>query len=161
VTVYLRDTTRRRFDRRGLKRALATLMREAGEGEASIALTFVGDAGMRRINRERRGNDAATDVLSFPLYGPGEATPPGVERLLGDIVISVPTAQRQAIAYDASLNAELKRLLVHGLLHLLGHDHQRPKERARMEAEERRLAATIDLAWPYEHGGRAAVARRG
>ncbi len=153
MTIYLRDTTRRRFDRRGLKRALAILMCEAGEGEASVALTFVGDAGMRRINRERRGKDAATDVLSFPLYGAGEVTPPGVERLLGDIVISVPTAQRQAVAYDAPLTAELKRLLVHGLLHLLGHDHQRPKERARMEAQERRLAATIGLAWPYEPRG--------
>jgi probable rRNA maturation factor len=149
VKVYLRDATRRRFDRRGLRRALGRLLEETGEGDASVALTLVGDAGMRRINRERRGKDRATDVLSFPLYAAGEAAPPGVERLLGDIVISVPTAQRQARAYDATLDAELKRLLVHGLLHLLGHDHERPRERGRMQAEERRLAAAIGLAWPY------------
>ncbi len=149
MRVYLRDATRRRFDRRGLRRALGRLLEETGEAEASVALTLVGDAGMRRINRERRGKDRATDVLSFPLYAVGEAAPPGVERLLGDIVISVPTAQRQARAYDATLDAELKRLLVHGLLHLLGHDHERPRERGRMQAEERRLAAAIGLAWPY------------
>jgi probable rRNA maturation factor len=149
VTLYLRDTTRRRLNRRGLERAAKVLMNEVGEGEASLALTLVGDARMRRINRERRGQDAPTDVLSFPLYGAGEAAPDGIERLLGDIVISVPTARRQAAAYDAPLDAELKRLLVHGLLHLLGHDHRRPAERARMEAEERRLAAAIGLAWPY------------
>ncbi len=149
MTVYLHDATRRRFDRRGLRRALARLLEETGERGASVALTLVGDARMRRINRERRGKDRTTDVLSFPLYAPGEATPAGVERLLGDIVISVPEAQRQALAYDATLDAELKRLLVHGLLHLLGHDHERPRERARMVTEERRLAAAIGLAWPY------------
>ena len=149
MKVYLRDATRRRFDRRGLRRALVRLLEETGEGDASVALTLVGDAGIRRINRERRGKDAATDVLSFPLYAPGEPTPAGVERLLGDIVISVPTAQRQARAYDATLDAELKRLLVHGLLHLLGHDHERPRERTRMLAEERRLATAIGIEWPY------------
>ena len=149
MKVYLRDATRRRFDRRGLRRALVRLLEEVGEGDASVALTLVGDAGIRRINRERRGKDRPTDVLSFPLYSAGEATPAGVERLLGDIVISVPTAQRQARAYDATLDAELKRLLVHGLLHLLGHDHERPRERTRMQAEERRLASAIGLEWPY------------
>ena len=72
-----------------------------------------------------------------------------MERLLGDIVISVPTAARQAAAYDAPLEAELQRLLIHGILHLLGHDHERPAERAEMEAEERRLAAAIGMPWPY------------
>ncbi len=74
----------------------------------------------------------------------------GVEQLLGDIVISVETARRQAAEYDAPLERELERLLIHGLLHLLGHDHERAGERRRMVAEERRLAACIGMPWPYE-----------
>ena len=73
----------------------------------------------------------------------------GGERLLGDIVISVDTAKRQAADYDAPLDREVQRLLIHGVLHLLGHDHIEPRERAAMEAEERRLAATIGMPWPY------------
>ena len=70
--------------------------------------------------------------------------------MLGDIVIGVDTALRQARAYDATLRAEIERLLIHGLLHLLGHDHETPRERARMVREERRLAAAVGLPWPYD-----------
>jgi probable rRNA maturation factor len=150
LSVYLRDATRgRKIDRRTLEAAAQRLLEAVGEGGSSLALSLVGDAAIRRLNREHRGRDAATDVLSFPLYDPGEGEAAGVERLLGDIVISVPTAARQAAAYDAPLEAELQRLLIHGILHLLGHDHERPAERAEMEAEERRLAAAIGMPWPY------------
>jgi probable rRNA maturation factor len=77
------------------------------------------------------------------------------ERMLGDVVISVDTARRQAARYGAPLDVELRRLLIHGVLHLLGHDHEQAGERAIMEAEERRLAAAIGLDWP------AAAAVRG
>jgi rRNA maturation RNase YbeY len=72
------------------------------------------------------------------------------ERMLGDVVISVDTARRQAAQYDATLQNELYRLLIHGVLHVLGHDHERATERTRMEAEERRLADAIGMHWPYE-----------
>jgi len=155
--VYLRNTTRKhRIGVRRLERAAQTLLAAIGRAEAAVSLTFVGDAAMRRLNREHRGQDRTTDVLSFPLYEPfrvprrTRADEPEV--LLGDIVISVDTAKRQSAAYAATLNAEIERLLVHGLLHLLGHDHEESRERARMVREERRLAAAIGLAWPYEAG---------
>ena len=69
--------------------------------------------------------------------------------MLGDIVVSVDTARRQAAAYDAPLDREIERLLIHGVLHLAGHDHEAPDERARMEREERRLARSIGMPWPY------------
>ena len=69
--------------------------------------------------------------------------------MLGDIVISVDTAQAQAAAYDASLEREVERLLIHSVLHLCGHDHMEPDERDVMEREERRLAAAIGMPWPY------------
>ncbi len=71
------------------------------------------------------------------------------ELLIGDVIISLDVAARQAAAYDVPLIAEIERLLVHAIAHLLGHDHEQPRERARMLREERRLAATIRLAWPY------------
>jgi probable rRNA maturation factor len=86
--------------------------------------------------------------LSFPLVTAGEQRGPS-ERLLGDVVISVDTAARQAAGYDATLATEIRRLLIHGLLHLMGHDHERDDERVAMEREERRLADAIGMPWPY------------
>jgi probable rRNA maturation factor len=155
--IYVRNTTRRnRLNVRALERAAHELLGAAGEPAASISLSLVGDAAIRSLNREYRGKDAATDVLSFCLVErnrgarPRRAASAGPERLLGDVVISLDTARRQAAAYAASLDAEVRRLLIHGLLHLLGHDHERPREAARMRAEERRLATAIGLPWPYE-----------
>ena len=120
---------------------------------------------MRELNRAHRGKDAPTDVLSFPIYPPdafdrsGRTRPlrpaeapagdPEVERMLGDIVVSVDTARRQADDYDAPLEHEAQRLLIHAVLHLAGHDHLEAGQRAVMEAEERRLADAIRMPWPY------------
>jgi probable rRNA maturation factor len=155
MSVYIRNTTRReRVDVRGLRCTAETLLDAIGERGASVALSLVGDAAIRRMNRAYRGKDRPTDVLSFPLepaaYSASKGKPGAVpERLLGDVVISVDTARRQAAGYDASLDSELKRLLIHGVLHLVGHDHHKAAERTLMEAEERRLAAAIGLEWPY------------
>jgi probable rRNA maturation factor len=115
--------------------------------EAELSLLLVSDAVMRRLNRAWRGRDRATDVLSFAqAEGPGGA-PPG---LLGDVVISLDTARRQAAERAASLGSELDRLLVHGVLHLLGYDHERsPAEARRMRRRERALARRL-----AERGGR-------
>jgi probable rRNA maturation factor len=126
------------------KRLLAAL----GEADAGLSLSLVGDAAIRALNRQYRGKDRATDVLSFPLDVEGEAG--GEERLLGDVVISVDTAKRQAGDYDAPLQREIYRLLIHGMLHLKGHDHEELDERRQMEREERRLADAIAMPWPYD-----------
>jgi len=154
--IYLRNTTRkRRISQRALQRTAEALLAAAGESGSTLSLSFVGDAAMRTLNRESRGKDRATDVLSFPLLDArptGTPNGPRPERMLGDIVISVDAAARQAAVYDAKLEAELTRLMIHGLLHLLGHDHELPGERALMEREERRLARSIGLRWPYPAG---------
>ena len=125
---------------------------------ATVSLTLVRDPAMQEINRDHRAKDTPTDVLSFPLYEPDAFERTGTthprdaadgERMLGDIVISLDTAQRQAADYDAPLAREVDRLLIHGILHLCGHDHLEPGERAVMEREERRLADTIGMPWPY------------
>jgi probable rRNA maturation factor len=126
-----------------LRRTAQRLLDAVGYPKASLSITLVGDATIRKLNREYRHKDRPTDVLSFPL-GDGAQ-----QQLLGDVVISVATAKRQAAEYDATLERELERLLIHGILHLLGHDHHKRDERLRMEKEERRLARAIGMPWPY------------
>ena len=144
--VYLDNRTRGTgLEARRLVATLERLLDAAGERGSSVSLTLVRDPAMRELNRAHRGKDAPTDVLSFPL----DPEPHAGERMLGDIVVSVDTARRQAADYDAPLEREVERLLIHGVLHLLGHDHLEAGERARMEAEERRLADAIGMPWPY------------
>ncbi len=159
--IYFRNGTRRhRIDERRVRATACALLAATGRPDAALSLTFVGDAAMRRINREHRGKDCTTDVLSFPLFEPfavpKRARAGEPELLLGDIVISVDAAVRQAAAYDARLVAEIERLLVHAVAHLLGHDHEVPVERAKMIRAEKKLAAAIGLAWPYDVPGRPA-----
>ncbi len=90
----------------------------ADHPSATLAVRFVSDREMTRLNREFRGQEGPTDVLSFP----GEETVEGVH--LGDIAVSVPTARRQAKEQGHSVERELEFLLLHGLLHCLGHDHE-------------------------------------
>ncbi len=97
----------------------------------TLSVRFVGDRAMRALNREFRGRDRTTDVLSFP----GGATREGEH--LGDIAVSVPQARRQAAERGHPVERELRTLLLHGLLHCLGHDHE--TDRGEMEALERGL----------------------
>jgi probable rRNA maturation factor len=145
---YRNDVRGSGVDARALKATAKRLLEAAGEKGSSLSLTLVNDGAIRKLNRDHRGKDKPTDVLSFPLVEPGEASR-STERMLGDVVISVDTARRQAADYDATLQREVYRLLIHGILHVLGHDHERPPERVRMEGEERRLAGAIDMEWPY------------
>ena len=164
--IYVANQTRGSgLDARALRSLVERLLAEIGEAGSSVSLTLVRDPAMRELNQAHRGKDAPTDVLSFPLFAPetfdrrGRTRPlaraAGPERMLGDIVVSVDTAARQAADYDAPLEREIERLLIHGVLHLAGHDHIEPGERRAMEAEERRLARAIGMPWPYlESNGR-------
>lgn len=148
---YRNDVRRSGVDGRALVTTARRLLAAVGEDRAALSLSLVGDDAIRSLNQHYRGKDKATDVLSFPLHDePDEAAR---ERLLGDVVISVDTARRQAAAYDAPLQREIYRLLIHGLLHLKGHDHAGVAQRRVMEREERRLADAIALPWPYARSG--------
>jgi probable rRNA maturation factor len=102
----------------------------------SLGVRFVGDRSMRLTNRQFRGKDQTTDVLSFPGEEVGEGGEPGAGHL-GDILISVPAARRQAAEAGHSVDQEIKTLLLHGILHCLGHDHE--TDQGEMERLERRL----------------------
>jgi probable rRNA maturation factor len=110
---------------------LTRLLAEVAPAVGSLGVRFASDREMRRVNRGFRGKDKTTDVLSFP--GPAG----DVDRHLGDILISVPTARRQAAAAGHPVERELRILLLHGVLHCLGHDHE--TDQGEMERLERRL----------------------
>ncbi len=126
-------------------------MRAAGLAECELSLTLTSDRALRRLNRDFRGIDAATDVLSFsqieqaggaPLDPRSVKNSPGLP--VGDVVISIDTAIRQACEFRVSASSRLRRLLIHGFLHLIGYDHERSAADARrMFARERTLAAKI------------------
>jgi len=103
------------------------IIEAAGEPGAELSVEFVGDGRMRGLNRRYRRRDRSTDVLAFPMReAVGPTTP-----LLGDVVISLPSALRQAAAGGGSADQEVARLMVHGVLHLLGYDHERGERQAR------------------------------
>ena len=121
-------------------RVVQQLLALVGETTSEVSIEFVGDARMRRLNCDYRQKDQTTDVLAFACReAGGPATP-----MLGDVVVSVPTAKRQAESLVLSLNEELVRLLIHGLLHVLGYDHERStKEAQRMRRKEEKLLEAL------------------
>jgi probable rRNA maturation factor len=126
------------FTKRGLESFLAEARAAAGL-EGSITALLTGDEEIRRLNREFRGKDKATDVLSFPA---GEQA--GRVRVAGDLAISVETASREAERLGHSLDIELRVLLLHGTLHLAGYDHE--TDSGEMARKENTLRKKLGLA---------------
>jgi probable rRNA maturation factor len=109
-----------------------------GLDDAELSVLLTDDARIRELNRDHRHKDRPTDVLAFPLDESDDGHGP---RLLGDVVISLDTAARQARGRRRELAAEVRFLLAHGLLHLIGYDHATPPEKRAMSALTRRLVA--------------------
>ncbi|MGF1641217.1 MAG: rRNA maturation RNase YbeY, partial [Rhodospirillales bacterium] len=118
---------------------------------AEVSVLLSDDDTVRRLNRDHRGQDRATDVLSFPDEGGRRAVPPPADRplVLGDIVVAYQTVAAEAAAEGKSLADHLSHLVVHGMLHLLGHDHRIDAEAAAMERLEAGILATLGVADPY------------
>jgi probable rRNA maturation factor len=125
--------------------ALERLAERALEAEgvaapAELSILLADDPTVHELNRTYRDTDAPTDVLSFAQdEGDAFARPEGAARHLGDVVISVDTARRQAAEYMVTLQDEVSHLLVHGVLHLLGYDHEEPDDAQAMRLQEERV----------------------
>lgn len=132
--------------------AVAVALRHAGktvlEG-AEIALVLTGDAAIAVLNRDHRGLDKPTNVLSFPQHEPDDRV---FGPLLGDIVIARETVEREADETGISFHDHFAHMVVHGVLHLLGYDHMDDDEAEEMEALERLALADLGIADPYEGG---------
>lgn len=105
--------------------------------DSELCVSFIEDKKMRELNRTYRNIDRTTDVLTFPQgEGPGYT-------LLGDIVISLDTVRRHSASYGNTVQEEIKKLIVHGILHLLGHDHKKKKEKEVMRRMESELLTVL------------------
>jgi probable rRNA maturation factor len=112
---------------------------------AIIGVILTGDAEQRRLNRDFRGKDAPTNVLSFPI---GDAAPDGPV-MLGDVVLAFETVAREAGEQGKPLADHMRHLVVHGVLHLLGFDHETEGEAEIMEAREKEILAGLGVPDPY------------
>lgn len=120
---------------------------EFDDADSELSLVFTDDANIRTINAKWRHIDKATNVLSFPAFSiqPGQRPGP----ILGDIVIARETVQCEAQEENKSFDDHLSHLIVHGLLHLTGYDHQNDDEAEQMESLERKILASLGISDPY------------
>jgi len=127
-----------------LERVARRVLEAEGVGTVELSVTVTDDETVRSLNREYAGEDAVTDVLSFS-QREGEEFAAAAGRIppLGEVIIAYPQALRQAREHGESPEAEVTRLLIHGILHLLGYDHAQPEEERRMRTREEELAGGV------------------
>ena len=129
-----------------VERAVEAALAEAGiapDDAAELSVLFCDDATIQGLNRQWRGQDKPTNVLSFPTEGPG------AEVMLGDIAVAYGTVRREAEADGKTIADHVSHLVIHGTLHLLGEDHEDAAEAEAMEELERRAMARLGLPDPY------------
>ena len=141
-----------------LQRAIGEAAAVAATSGGELAIVLTDDSAIRALNRDWRGKDQPTNVLSFPAHGPAHGPSSahahaddlqGQARLLGDIVIAYETMAREAVAEGRPFRHHLAHLAVHGFLHLLGHDHAKDAQADAMEALEVAVLARLDVPNPY------------
>ncbi len=132
MKIYIRDNNKYIPAKKGsdIKKLVKNVFSQLTlPNNTEICITFIDDIEMRELNSTYRNIDRTTDVLSFPQDN----------EFLGDLVISFPTAMRNAVRYNSGKSSEIKRLIIHGILHLLGYDHKKKNERELMRKKEKEL----------------------
>ncbi|MEK7845535.1 MAG: rRNA maturation RNase YbeY [Nitrospinota bacterium] len=143
MELLIQNRSRLKIDLKKIKRWVSLILKKPGYQDSEISILFVDDEGIRVLNKNYRGKDRATDVLSFSQLEEvknSKLQTPNSELLLGDVVISLETAKRQAKERGHSFEKEVFILLTHGIFHLLGYDHEKSRK---MAAEMRRMEREI------------------
>jgi probable rRNA maturation factor len=144
VTIQIKRNVKLPVDKSILLQAARTTLESTGSAENSAVSIVIGnDDLLHKLNQQYRQVDAPTDVLSFPS---GEVDPDTSEIYLGDVVISLPRAREQASAEGHPIVEELQLLVVHGILHLLGHDHEETKDKKRMQITQDKILNQLGVA---------------
>ncbi|MBI5599221.1 MAG: rRNA maturation RNase YbeY [Deltaproteobacteria bacterium] len=129
-----------RADGKRVKKLAEAILEDLGLDDSELSVLLTDNAGIRELNRKYRRMDRPTDVLSFPMDD---------TEMLGDVIISVEKARTQAKEFGTGFNGEMARLLIHGILHLVGHDHVRGgRQAARMREKEEELLQLSTGLWP-------------
>jgi probable rRNA maturation factor len=140
-----------RIDKRWLRRLVKESLGAHGvDAEVELSLLITDDATVRELNKKYRGKDKTTDVLSFALEADkrgdaaaGFVMPPGEMVHLGEVIVSYPKAAEQAAERNRAVEDELALLVVHGVLHLLGYDHDKPAREREMRSMEQRVLSAV------------------
>jgi probable rRNA maturation factor len=136
-------------DDESFRRWVETALAQRSE-PAELVIRLVDEAESRQLNHTYRGKESPTNVLSFPFEAPPQVPTP----LLSDLVICVPVVAREAREQGKALESHWAHMVIHGLLHLLGYDHQTDEEAQRMESRERELLRQLDIPDPYNEEDR-------
>lgn len=137
-----------------VRRAAEAAMIDNDAPPSEISVVLSDDEHIRELNKHHRGMDKPTNVLSFPAAR--MKAPAGGPRMLGDVVIAFETVEREAAEEAKSFGDHLSHLVVHGVLHLLGYDHEDDEEAEIMEARERKILAKLGIPDPYAERGEPA-----
>jgi probable rRNA maturation factor len=130
-----------------VKRAVLAAAEAVSTPPTELAIVLSDDSAVQALNRDWRGKNAPTNVLSFPAAAPGKAR--AASPYIGDIVIAYRTVEREAVAEGKPFNHHLAHLTVHGFLHLLGYDHENDRDAKKMERLERKILKRLAIPDPY------------
>jgi len=145
------DEREKEFLTRLARQVIRSVLEKEGKRfrQAEVSVLFTDDDFIAELNSQYRGEEGPTDVLSFPMMDPDSEVDAtfveGIPEMLGDIVISLDTAKRQAGEKDQALRKELELLLVHGMLHLLGYDHDEPEKEMVMWQKQEEILKTLGV----------------
>lgn len=126
-----------RFNEKQIKKCAETVLMAMGENRSELSILLVTDSYIRNLNFKYRHADSATDVLAFPMRTGNGASKEGL--VLGDVVVSIETAKREAERRNIAMLQEICLYIIHGILHLLGYDDQKPADKKKMKTKEREL----------------------
>lgn len=146
--IFVESEVDHEFSRDLLEKAALSVLEFSGVQNADLSIVLVDDDRIQGLNRDFLDHDAPTDVLSFPADEPDPETG---RSYLGDVVISLPRAVEQALQRHHSTDAEMQLLVVHGVLHLLGHDHSEETEKERMWDAQAHILEKLDLSPKIVH----------
>lgn len=135
-----------RVSKKWVQKVVQTLLKSLKQSsKITVSIHFIGDKRMKTLNRSHRGKNKTTDVLSFSLEETSGFATPAQAHDIGDIFISVPQIIRQAKEYRVSYKEECGRMLIHGVLHLLGYDHEKKKDAKKMFGIQERILTQVTI----------------
>jgi probable rRNA maturation factor len=153
------DTDRLARDAARAALAIGAATRGLASAErVELCIVLADDTDQRRLNRRFRARDTPTNVLAFPAWEPGTPSAPDAPLLLGDIVLAFETVAREAAEQSKPLADHLRHLIVHGVLHLLGYDHQTAEGASMMESLEAVILAKLGISDPYQDAAQPPIA---